>query len=593
MNELERRIHGEQIRLIYSQGPVLVFGSTMCAMMVTAFLWRTLPQSALLFWLGALSIVTALRFLTIRAFQRADENARQREHWGPLFWFGTLAAGVIWGAWPLMFYSIYDAEFLMLISTIFAGMVAVSAASGGIYLPSFLSFSMPLVIPLSLAHLSSGNESLMLTGGLLLMFLVVNHVLAVRGNRQYRALIREQFRNADLMASLAEEKRIAERAVIAKSRFLAAASHDLRQPLHALGLFIAALRKRETDRKQLSIIDDMGQSADALNGLFNSLLDMSRLDAEIIEFKPQHLSVPALFDRLRATFVQQAEHKGIELQVGDAECTVFCDGVLLERVLRNLLANAVQYTDAGCVRLACETLGDGVTRIVLSDTGIGIPSAAREDVFSEYYQLNNPERDRAKGLGLGLAIVRRLCELMDIPLHMHSEPNVGTRFTLEVPSGDRRQLLEQHAVEPVSDGRGVAGRCVLVMDDEVQVLQSMRHMLEGNGCAVLLAESARDALQALALADRVPDLILCDYRLRGSENGVDAIEALREAIDPALPAIIITGDTSPERLRDVTASGIEVLHKPVSEADLYTVIDRLLPPLRAAKRSPRRATEPA
>jgi len=578
LNEVERRIQVEQLRLIYGQGPVLVFGSLLCAVIVTLFLWRSLPESALLFWMGALFVSTLLRLWLIRTFNRADEAARNEPHWGPLFWIGTLCAGVIWGAWPLIFYGRYDVQFLMLISTIFAGMVAVSAASGGIYPPAFLSFSMPLVIPLSIAHLRSGNDSLVLTGALLLMFLCVNYVLMTRSNRQYRALIREQFKNADLMASLAREKRIAERAVIAKSRFLAAASHDLRQPLHALGMFITALRAREKDGTQLAIIDDMGQSADALNGLFNSLLDMSRLDAEIIEFLPRHLSVHRLFDRLRATFVQQAAHKGIRLDIGDmeacgADLAIYTDAILFERVLRNLVSNAVQYTEQGSVSLSCERLDDGSVRISLRDTGIGIPPSAREEVFAEYYQLNNPERDRSKGLGLGLAIVRRLCELMDMPLHMTSEPGVGTVFTLEVPGGDPLQVRDDVAIEVP----GMADQTVLVIDDEPQVLQGMRHLLESHGCTVLIAESARDALQAIALDEREPSLILSDFRLRGSQNGLDAIEMLREALERAVPAAIITGDTSEQRLREITASGIAVLHKPVAATDLYALIDRLLP----------------
>jgi len=573
VSELERRIRIEQLRLIYGQGPVLVFGSLLCAVLVTVFLWRSLPQAALLVWMGALLVSTLLRLLLIRAFERADEAVRGEPRWGRLFWVGTLCAGLIWGAWPLIFYGVYNPQFLMLISTVFAGMVAVSAATGGIYPPAFLSFSIPLVVPLSIAHLRSGNDSLILTGVLLLMFLAVNHGLMMRGNRQYRALIRERFRNADLMVSLAREKRIAERAVIAKSRFLAAASHDLRQPLHALGMFITTLRTRDSDPVRLQIIDDMGQSAEALNELFDSLLDVSRLDAEIIEFLPRHLSVHRLFDRLRATFGQQCAHKGIAFEVRECDSVVYTDAILFERVLRNLVANAVQYTERGAVTLSCSRRADGSASITLADTGIGIPEAAREEVFSEYYQLNNPERDRSKGLGLGLAIVRRLCELMDMPLRMDSTPGTGTVFTLTVPGGDPLLVSDDVPCEVP----GLAGHTVLVIDDEPQVLQGMRRLLESHDCTVLLAESTRDALQAIALSEREPSLILSDFRLRGEETGQGAIEVLREGLDRVIPAAIITGDTSPQRLREITASGIDVLHKPVAATDLYALLDRLLP----------------
>lgn len=577
MSELDQKIRAEKIRLIYNQGPVLVFGSSICAVMVTTFLWRSLPQSGLLFWLGVLTLTTVLRYLCIRAYQGSDEQTRLNPKWGLFFWLGTLSAGVIWGAWPLMFYSLYNTEFLLLVSTIFAGMVAVSAASGGVYLPAFLSFSMPLVMPLSIAHLFSSSDSLRLTGGLLMMFLAVNYFLASRGNRQNEALLRARFHNQELMARLSEEKAIAERAVVAKSRFLAAASHDLRQPLHAMGLFLAALRRRESNPDQLAIIDDMSQSADALNGLFSSLLDVSRLDAEVIDCEPDNHSLDAMFKRVRATFIQQASAKGVELSTEASSCVVYADAILLERVLRNLVSNAVQYTESGNVHLECENNAAGECVITLVDTGIGIPNAEKEEVFSEYYQLNNPERDRSKGLGLGLSIVKRLTALMDIPMSMQSERGSGTRFTLLVPAGELSKVEPEVIIETLLDPSDNEGRVVLVVDDEQAVLHSMRTTLEDSGCKVLVAESARDALKTIALSNTTPDLIFSDYRLRHGETGVDCVAAVRESIDDEVPAVIITGDTSPERLREIVASDLHVLHKPVAPTELQRLLARLLP----------------
>ncbi|ASJ71249.1 ATP-binding protein [Granulosicoccus antarcticus] len=572
MTELERKIYHEQIRLIYNQGPVLVAGATFTAVFITLFLWRHLPQSTLLLWLAAVGLSTLLRIWVICAYLKADEKTREQAIWGPFFWLGTLTAGMIWCIWPMMFYQLYSTEYLLLISTIFAGMVAVSAASGSIYLPSFLSFSIPLVLPLAVAHILSGNESLVLTGFLLIMFLAVNFFLAVRGHRQYRKLIRSQFENVELMERLAGEKRIAERAVIAKSRFLAAASHDLRQPLHAMGLFLSALRHRETDPTKLEILNDMNKSAQALNGLFNSLLDVSRLDAEIIEFNPKHLVASEMFDGLRAQFMQQTDEKGVSLNVDAGQHVFFSDAILLERVLRNLLSNAVQYTSSGGIYLRCDEYTDGAKLVTLCDTGIGIPEEAAEDVFSEYYQLNNPARDRSKGLGLGLAIVRRLCDLMDMPLEMESVEGQGTLFRIVVPGGDPAQVLDVSRGTPTMQA---TGRRVLVIDDEVQVLQSMRHMLESWGCEVMLAESARNALKLIALTDAMPEVIVSDYRLRDNLNGVDAVAAIRESLESEVPAIIITGDTSPERLKDVSGAGMLVMHKPVNPDELHSVIYEL------------------
>ena len=573
MTNLDRQIYREQIRLIYHQGPVLVLGATLCAVLVTLFLWQHVPQATLLFWLCAVSITSFLRLLVIRAYLRASERARSRPQWAWFFWLGTLSAGGIWGIWPLVFYEHYSTEYLLLISTVFAGMVAVSSASGSIYLPSFLSFSIPLVTPLALTHLYSGSDSLALTGLLLIVFLVVNLFLAARGNRQFRELIGSRFENQALLDRLETEKTIAQQAVIAKSRFLAAASHDLRQPLHALGLFLGALRRGETDPGRREIIEDMSQSADALNGLFNSLLDVSRLDAEIIEFDPCHIRVYELFDRLRAQFVQQAAEKEIELIVLESECVVRTDAILFERVLRNLLANAIQYTEEGRVTLGCGPGPSGTRVVTLADTGVGIPATAQADVFSEYYQLNNPERDRGKGLGLGLAIVRRLCELMDLPLAMESAEGYGTTFRIEVPEGDPARVTSRRTAPAALDSRG---RCVLVIDDEPQVLHGVRHMLGGHGCQVLLAESARDALRVIALAECTPDVIISDYRLRDGLDGIDAIGAVRESLGCNVPAVVVTGDTSPERLKEVARTGLELLHKPLGSDELCRVLGRLL-----------------
>jgi signal transduction histidine kinase/DNA-binding NarL/FixJ family response regulator len=573
ISQLDDKIYHEQIRLIYNQGPVLVLGAMFCAILLTAFLWTHLPQSMLLVWLAAVCFSAALRLLVIRSYQNASNESKNHSHWGPFFWVGTLSAGMIWGAWPLMFYEIYNTEFLLLISTIFAGMVAVSAASGSVYLPSFNSFSTPLILPLSVTHMLSGIDSLVLTGVLLLIFLGVNGFLASRGNRHYVELIRARFENHELMERLEQEKVIAERAVIAKSRFLAAASHDLRQPLHAMGLFMSALRNHESDPRQLRIIDDMAKSAESLNGLFNSLLDVSRLDAEIIEFNPVHVDISDLFDRLRAQFDHQVKKKRLQLSVESSQCVLYTDIILLERVLRNLLSNAIQYTEHGVVTMRCRDGGAGEVSITLGDTGIGIPASEQDDVFSEYHQLNNPERDRSKGLGLGLAIVKRLCDLMNIPLHMESAVGQGTLFEMRLPAGDVTMVKRPVPVEaPVN----TTGRRVLVIEDEQLVLHSMQHMLEGWGCEVLLAESARDALKVIALSGLAPEVIFSDYRLRNN-NGVDAVVAVRESLNENIPAVIITGDTSPERLREVTASHFLLMHKPVSPEELRQMLNRLLP----------------
>lgn len=471
----------------------------------------------------------------------------------------------------MLFYEHLSSVHLMFVTTIVAGMVAVNSASGSVYLPIFVTFSMPLTIPLAIAHLTSNNEELWATGLLMLIFLAVNTSLALRGNRSSRELIVARFENLALMEKLAEEKQIAERAVIAKGRFFASASHDLRQPLHAIGLFLYALRNREKNEAQLKILDDLDASTAALKTLFNSLLDMSRLDAEIIEYNPQHFKLQDLLIPVQVSFEPQAAAKGITMKMDAGDSVLYTDPILMERVLRNLISNSVQYTNSGSIRLWCENSGNDVI-VRLKDTGIGIPAHAADEVFSEYFQLNNPERDSRKGLGLGLAIVRRLAKLMDMSISMDSSVNVGTQVSMSVARGDANSIRALVESREVRERPIAVGHRVLVIDDELQVLKSMKSTLEGWGCDVLLSDSARDALRQMALSDFEPDIIVSDFRLRGEDNGIDTVFALRESFEREVPAIILTGDTSPEQLRRVQDSGLDLMHKPVGVDELKAAL---------------------
>lgn len=588
--ELEARIRTAQVGLVYGRGVALVLGAYLAAALLMLFPWEGVSRPSPAPWLGALSVAAAARLALIAAWRRSDAAARAAPGWGRLFWMGTLAAGIICGLWPLVAYRADDVEFLLLASTIFAGMVAVSATSGGAHLPSFLSFSVPLVLPLATAHLLSGVQVLVVTGAALLLFLAINVWLARRVNEQHAELIRARCVNEALLLSLAAEKGIAERAVVAKSRFLAAASHDLRQPLHALGLLLGALRRRGEatagqvgrsgavggpagtgDTTTSEIVEEMASSTAALTWLLDGLLDLSRLDAETAPFEPRHVDVGALFARLRSRFAPQARARGLELRVvPPRDATAWTDPLLLERVLGNLLANAVKYTPRGEVGLDCRPDPDGTCILTVTDTGIGIPEASHEEVFAEYVQLGNPAHDREAGLGLGLSIVRRSCALMGVPLAMTSIEGTGTTFTLRVPRGDPAGV----PVEPAPPGaRPPAGAAVLVVDDEVAVLEATGRLIESRGCTALLARGAREALRVVSVAGVRPALVLSDHRLGDDETGIDVVAALREAFDdPRLPAVVITGDASPERLREIRASGLDVLRKPVSVAALDALL---------------------
>ena len=363
-----------------------------------------------------------------------------------------------------------------------------------------------------------------------------------------------------------------EAANLAKSRFLAAASHDLRQPLHALNLFVAQLR-RETDRaEQARLVARVDASVVAMNELFNALLDISKLDAGVVMPSISEFPVDHLLKRIEMTFAAAAREKGLRLRVVSSGAFIRSDFILLERILLNLVSNAIRYTVGGGVMVGCRRRGDAL-RIEVWDSGVGIPEDQRSSIFREFYQLPTAERDRSGGLGLGLAIVDRLGRLLDHPIELMSRLGRGSRFTVVVAIALPRRLIDQPP-EVVTDQ--TTGKLVLVIDDDALVLDSMRGVLKSWGCSVVTANSGAAALACLAELERAPDLIISDYRLADGNNGIQAIERLRKALRAPVPAFLISGDTAPERLREARASGYYLLHKPVLPITLRATISQLL-----------------
>jgi signal transduction histidine kinase/DNA-binding NarL/FixJ family response regulator len=378
-----------------------------------------------------------------------------------------------------------------------------------------------------------------------------------------------------LRLALLEQMNRAEQANAAKSRFLAAASHDLRQPLHALTLFVEALKHRSGADDGRRLVVNIEDSVHALDGLFNALLDISRLDAGTVIPKREDFSIEPLLSRLDAEFGVQARANGLEWICTIADFGVHTDPVLLETILRNLLSNALRYTPRGSIRLVVRRMATHV-EIDVMDTGIGIAPEHQHDIFREFHQLDNTERDRSKGLGLGLAIVDRLTRLLDVKLALQSQPGEGSTFTVSVAAGTPtvRHAGESSHMTTLADP--LAGMRVLVIDDEREVREGMAALLGGWHCRAILAESGAEAIERLRDPAMRPDLIISDFRLRGGHTGAAAIHAVRAAIGHDMPALIVTGDTAPERLQEADAAGFLLLHKPVKPQKLRTAMQFLL-----------------
>ncbi len=373
---------------------------------------------------------------------------------------------------------------------------------------------------------------------------------------------RQSAMNTQLKSALQE----AESASRAKTRFLASASHDLRQPIHALSLFGGALAKRPLDAQSRDIAEHMDLALQSLASRLDSLLDISKLDAGIVQVNKTAFNMRLMVERLQDEFMPAAQTKNLKVWL-DCPDDVFVntDELLLERIVRNLLSNAIKYTDQGKIDISVTAKNNKVF-IIVNDTGRGVPPEEQEHIFEEFYQLNNPERDHTKGLGLGLAIVKRLSDLLNLNLNMDSILGGGTCFTLQM---EQSTAIPNAQPSPPKPNLSWSNLCALVIDDEYEVGLGMKALLEGMGCKILLADSTLDALSQ-AKAER-PDIILADFRLRGEDNGILSIRSIRELYSE-IPAILISGDTAPERLREAEDAGIQLLHKPVLVDDLEMAI---------------------
>ncbi len=386
-----------------------------------------------------------------------------------------------------------------------------------------------------------------------------------------------QQRVEEATRELRSKKEEAEKANFDKSRFLAAASHDLRQPMHALGLFVGELHSRLDTPEQRKIASKVEESVEALSSLLDSLLDISKLDAGIVVPQIQGVDLDAMVRRLVQDYIPVAQRKNITLHVWSLKEMVLSDPVLLERILLNLMGNAIRYTSPnGSVLLACRRRGDNL-RIEVRDNGIGIPPEEQQNVFREFVQLANSARDRSKGIGLGLAIVDRLAKLLHHPLDLRSAPDTGSTFAVTVPRvfGVDELLAEPQPAPTTALPRHdkLDNLRVLVVDDDMLVRTSTAGILESWGCDVSLGEGLDEVWREYSESHF--DLVICDYRLPDG-NGLQLADRIRDHCELPPAFILVSGDTSPEILQAVNERGLHLLHKPVRPAKLRSLILFLL-----------------
>ncbi|CAA0116878.1 Autoinducer 2 sensor kinase/phosphatase LuxQ [BD1-7 clade bacterium] len=360
----------------------------------------------------------------------------------------------------------------------------------------------------------------------------------------------------------------AEQANQSKTKFLAAASHDIRQPLQAVIFFLETLKSRNREPEDDVIYQRLQSSVDNISALLNDLLDISKLDADSVNSKNEHFSLVKLCERLLNDIHPFVEKKSLSIDKNIDESYVYADEILLERVLKNLLSNAVRYTDRGTISIYAKKQSNKVL-IQVKDTGIGIPENEQQSVFDEFHQLHNPERDSNNGLGLGLAIVKRLCDFQHWTLSLSSDSS-GSCFSIEVPLGYEDQVIKK--TQPVSTGKLESIRALIIDDDEA-ICHSLVALFENWGSEVKAFDSAMAAEDYLLThTEWRPNLLISDYRLREHKTGAQAAQQIHNVLNEKIPVLIITGDTDPARIKEAKASGFTVIHKPIKPVTIRTFI---------------------
>lgn len=579
-NTIEGIVRHTAMVALYSNMGLSATALTLFPMLMLYSLWGEIEHSILIGWFLSASIVAALRWGLYFSRGLLEEHPSRQRYFRSLAFALSLTTGIVWGMTAPLFFPHVSADSVIIVTVIGVGLAAGSAVAFNYWLPHFFAFAVPELAIFVLFFLLRGNTSGITLAILMFIYLCMLGILARNMSKSYRENLVLRLSNEALVVELRLEKDLAEAASRAKTRFLASASHDLRQPVHSLSLLREALDQEKDAARRKELLGMMTTSLDALDQLLSSLLDISKLDAGIVENRSEPMSLKTMLGALMNEVRPLAWDKGLKLRLRKCNYNVISDPNLLGNILRNLVTNAIRYTDKGGVLVACRRRNDKLL-VQVWDTGIGIDMAEHENIFHEFIQLHNPERDRNKGLGLGLAICRRMAYLLGHELSIRSRPGRGSVFTLEVPVYEGGMTVAQKPSTTYSHW-DLYDKRILVLDDDDTVREGMLALLQRWGCITISAATGEEAIQRAREAEYLFDVIVSDYRLPGNVTGVQIVQQILADAPVPIPVVLVTGDTSPERLLEARASGFPLLHKPVKPAFLRNALGKVLAPKGAA-----------
>jgi two-component system, sensor histidine kinase len=578
----DQRQRGEEAFWLYRFVPGLLVGHALSAGLLVWLLWdESEVRRDLMLWFGAMLLVSSIRGLYQFRFISDAGRMGRGALWQRRFVVGAALSGLVWGYAGWHFFQ-PSLQFLFPMAVVFVALVTLSVPTAGAYFPAHAVFNLLTMGPFLVRNVLENTRFFLGQSIAIVLLMVFCLIFAYRQQSTIRELIRLRFANLDLLEQLKQEnalvdhaRRQAEEVSAAKSRFLAIASHDLRQPLQALTLFLHALAEdvRAGRLPVPPLLNNIEASAESVQMLLDSLLDLSQAEAGALNVTVSEVSLQRLFDRIRSEFSDQAAAQGLRFRVVPTRWYVRSDPAMLERIVRNLVVNALRYTERGGILIACRCC-DQKLRIDVRDSGIGIAQNALTDIFRDFYQLNNPDRDQRKGLGLGLSIVKALARQLGHRIDVRSAPQRGSVFSIELPMGVRG---DEGKTAPLVSFNHVRGRWLAIIDDDAQVREAMTATLSRWGCMVICGENADEILARCSEMPRkgAPAAILADWRLREGRLGNVEARRLHVYFKQDIPTLLITGDIANDVACDAE---FPVIHKPVHGFQLRARLDAMLKP---------------
>jgi two-component system, sensor histidine kinase len=578
----------DQVDNLHAFARTGLVGNTVGAVVIVALYAHAVPMLTMVVWAILFAAALVLRaVLTVTYLRRWRGSSALLRSWRNRYLTGVLATGTMWGVSVWLFYPYGgNLERIALVLTVYSFCISAVPALATQF-GAFVGFVALTFVPMILRIALLDEHDAWNLAGILFLIFGITVMLGRSYQRSFARVVALKQRGLQLLAQLQVEKvaadqarREAETANRAKTQFFAAASHDLRQPLHALGLFAEALRHRiGADAEVAHLVNSINSSVDALEGLFSELLDITKIDTGGVEARPENFSVEAMFARLKLHYEPTAFEKGLALRFHGGKHFGYADPLLLDRVVRNLLSNAIRYTNDGGIVVGARQRGDKL-RFEVWDTGLGIRPHEQDRIFEEFYQVSNdaPPLDptQRKGLGLGLAIVRRLARVLDAPLRLRSVPGRGTMFSIEIPLGQRPKPSEPSLPRSAALGLTLDRRLIVIVEDDPSVLGGLQVLLKSWGADVIAFDSygacAEWAGAAAAQKMIRPDLLIVDFRLESGHTGLEVIDTMRAAFGKSLPAVIVTGSLMSNQEGEAQAHDFHLLLKPVVPTKLRAMI---------------------